>query len=585
LLLNSDSHVLVSLLLIGAATLASVFVGESPWAYLASALLLGISWALSPRLLSTLDSTRSAFLDELRGRLSLSARVLPNSGPGHSREIEAASLRAGQEVEVGAGEFVAADGSVSSGSAKVRLWPGADFELVVQPGSRVVAGAEVVSGTVRIVCTKTGDERAFGDLALNPRGSVAEQVFGSHAAALFSTRVAPATAVLCGAMAYLQGGSYPLVLGLMGSVWGALASPFSRKLQYVLAQSWLVKAAKRGVVFSGPRLVDQAGQVTAAVFCSRGTVLNGQPEIAEVHGFRGVDKAKILALAAGSESVVHHPIAAAVARAARARQIAPDVCRGHHNVPGQGITCVSSAGDRLVVGSREFLLEQRISIALSEETLRSLETRGLSALLVAQNDHLIGVLALQDSLRAGARATIQLLIDEGIEPILISSESRATTEAVGHALSCEHVRPEIPGRLRAQEVTSLRESGATVAVIGTVPRDETALGAASVPIILFGASLVRKNSPHPHERAIGLATSQILTAAVALLVARRMRHYGVLCLVSFYLPVALGVLATVSQLAPLYLAPMIGAVIALILTVMAQRWTAKSIFPTAADAT
>jgi cation transport ATPase len=222
----------------------------------------------------------------------------------------------------------------------------------------------------------------------------------------------------------------------------------------------------------------------------------------------------------------------------------------------------------LVLGSRELLLRDRISIAMAEETLRTLESRGLTALMLTKNEHLIGVLALQDSLRAGAKAAIQVLLDEGIEPVLISGDSRATTEAVAHALAVEHVRPEIAASGRAREVKSLMEAGANLAVIGTSPRDEAALGAAPVPIVLHGASLNFRDQSQGRERAIGLASRQVIAAPLALLTCRRIRTLGIRALLLSFLPAAAASAGSASLLIPLYAAPLLAT--------LGAVWAARS---------
>jgi cation transport ATPase len=225
-----------------------------------------------------------------------------------------------------------------------------------------------------------------------------------------------------------------------------------------------------------------------------------------------------------------------------------------------GVRCVSSKGDQLILGSRELLLREKVAIAMAEDTLRALESRGLTALMLAQNSHLIGVIALQDSLRAGAKAAVQILLDERIEPVLMSGDSRTTTEAVAHALAVEHVRPEIPASGRAQEIISLIEGGATVAVIGTSPRDDAALGAAPVPIVLDGAAVSWRDAKHGKERAIGLGGRHVLAAPLVLVTARRIRTLGIRALLLTLLPTGVAVATAVAFLAPLFVPPLVAAV-------------------------
>jgi len=486
---------------------------------------------------------------------------------------EVAQLRAGEEVLVLAGEWVCVDGVVSSGTATVTPWHGAKHQVSLGPGARVVAGARVLSGELGIVATKTGVRRAF---------HCPEAFLADHSQLVLAKWVCLAASPLLGAITCLllrlQLHPWLLSVAAGAAVAGAVALPGSLRLCTSLVTRALREAAQRGIAYCNAALFERAGHVTSVVYCARGSVLHGEPDVAEVHVFRGVAEEQVLAYAAGAESAVHHPIASSVLRAAHHRGISVDGCRGHHVAPGLGVICSSSDGRGLVVGSRELLLREKVSAAIAEETLRILEARGLSTLLVALEGRLIGVLGLQDSLRAGARASFQLLLDSKMEPILLSGDARATMEAVGRALGCEHVRPEVPALGRAQEVRSLIDSGLVVAAVGNSPRDDVALSAAHVPIILEGAALIRADSPHGHERGIGLSSDRVIDSALALLIARANRLALQYVLVSWLLAASVGSLLVMSQLVPLFVAPL-ASLVGLFAAELRARRSAQAIYP------
>jgi P-type E1-E2 ATPase len=183
-----------------------------------------------------------------------------------------------------------------------------------------------------------------------------------------------------------------------------------------------------------------------------------------------------------------------------------------------GVTAVAANGNPLVVGSRALLLRERVSIARAEARITELEAMGRSIVLVAVGGHLVGILALQDGLRGGARAAVQHLLDAGIEPVLLSGDARKSCEALGRTIDIEHVRPEVLPSERGREVERLRSGGAQVAVIGRSPADEVALAAASVSIAL--PSVGTPNMDYDVE----LATNEVQKAALALRLARELRN-------------------------------------------------------------
>ncbi len=518
----------ILLCLTGAALLGAT--GGDPWPAASAATVLAATAYFSLRAVSSwLTQTQADSAAYLPG-LSESARRITDGEPYLLGSNE---LRPGEEIVVLAGEHVPSDGTVAEGRAEVTPWLNAQRRITLKAGARVCAGARLNEGALTIICTKTGAERAYASLLPDALTQTASQVFPSRWARLASDSLGPGLGLLCGALSLLLYDSLPQALVVAGVAWGTISSPLSRRLPEFIYKTWLLKLGAHGVTFSHHRLVDDASSVTTAVFCARGTLLHGEPEVSEIHPLRGTTEDEVLALCAGAESVIHHPVAAAVLRAAETRKIPSDTCRSHHSAPGMGVLCTSQAGDQIVLGSRELLLKERISIAMAEETLRQLESRGLTAIMLAKNDHLIGVLALLDSLRPGAKASIQLLVDEGIEPIVLSGDSRKTTEAVARALSMEHVRPEVSTSERAKEIENLSEAGSVLAVIGTTPRDDPALGAAPVPLVLDGASVSWKEPGSSYERGCSLATS--------------------------FLPGLVGALAMAFDLAPLFLPPLVSA--------------------------
>lgn len=544
----------VSITLVGALFAAAT--GETFYETLAAGLILGFSTLWGRRQVLLWESRAEKIREVYRTRLETHGKRMTSTGPIW---VPASSLRPGEEVLVEPGDFSPADGTIVQGAAVVQPWEGASSHLHLTEGDRIVAGAEIISGELRVVCTKTGDERAFSPFIERGPRPLPTRLQAARLSHHLSREGALGVASLGATLYFLQGASIPTTLAAFGMIWGALSHPIAKALPAVLSERILTRAAREGICFSHEHLLDRAGSVTVAAFCARGTVLHGEPEVAEVHPLRDKEETELLSLAAGAESVVHHPVAAAIVRAARSRAIDVDNCRGHNALRGMGVRCVSSKGDQLILGSRELLLREKIAIAMAEDTLRALESRGLTALMLAQNGHLIGVIALQDSLRAGAKAAIQVLLDERIEPVLISGDSRATTEAVAHALAVEHVRPEIPASGRAQEVINLIEGGATVAVIGTSPRDDAALGAAPVPIVLEGAAVSWRDAKHGKERAIGLSGKHVLSAPLALIAARRIRTLGVRAVLISSLPPVVAVATSVAFLAPPFVPPLLAA--------------------------
>jgi P-type E1-E2 ATPase len=463
-------------------------------------------------------------------------------------------------VIVEVGEVVPVDLTVVGQEVEVYPWLGATTRARRRRGDAVVAGARVVKGRLRGVCTWAGNDRAFARLLLDPRRR-ADALAPIAQASRQLVEYWAAMAAVIGAISALVAGRSPVEIAMTGvAVHAALSSSVIATVASVHVARGVLMGLRRGIAYKSSDALDRAGRVAMAIFCARGTLLLGEPELTEIESPGGkLEVAEILALAAGAERAEGHPIATAIVRAARARTIRPDGVRNPNQHAGLGVTAVTSAGEELCVGNRALMLEQRISIAVAEHRLSELEAHGRSVVLVAVSARLVGILALQDGLRPGARAAVQHLLDAQIEPVLMSGDARETCEAIGRSLDIEHIRPEVLPADRSAEVRRVIDAGMTVAVLGHAGVDDPALGAADVAVALGAAGSA------PGDVAIALASDDIRDAALALALARRTRLEARAGLALAVVPALIGSMAIAFGLLPPAYAPiagLLGAVVA-----------------------
>ncbi|MCL2777187.1 MAG: HAD family hydrolase [Polyangiaceae bacterium] len=319
-----------------------------------------------------------------------------------------------------------------------------------------------------------------------------------------------------------------------------------------------LSALRRGIVYKDAQAFDVAARADVAVICSRGTVLLGEPEIVTVEAIGDIATDRVLSLAAGTEMASNPAASTAILGEARAREVRPEHVRSAIVYEGLGVTALAPDGDKVIVGSRGLLLQEKVSVAIFDARVTELEAEGRSVLLVALGDRSIGLLALQDGLRRGARAAIQRLHDAGIEPVLLSGEARETCETIARALDIEHVRPEILPADRGAEVRALADGGHVVAAIGHASSDGGALGSADVPVAMGQAG------PVPGEWSVALASDDVRDAALALTVPRACRERArVIALVGAGAQ-ALSLFGIVFGIAPPVVAPVVSVIAAVI---------------------
>lgn len=529
----------------------------------AGAVFVGLA-AAAAMLVEVLVSRARRDVLEARRRTAaaLAVRVRRLHGDVPS-EVGADEVKPGEQIVVDAGEVIGVDGVIAAGAGDIVPWVDSPAVLSRREGDPVVAGAVVLSGSLRVTATFTGGDRAWLRLAQQTAARIEVAAPLVAFARRSVERGAPVAAAVLAAAAYANNGSWfdvALAACAGGFALAAAAAVGAAALAHARGH---VAALRRGVVFKDARAFDVAARADVAVLCSRGTILLGEPEIVAVEAAsaRGTssapaDVARVLGIAAGAEMSSSHPFAAAILRAARAKGIRPEPVRSAIGHSGLGVTALSASGEKVIVGSRAFLLQEKVSVAIADARVSQLEAEGRSVLLVAVAGKLVGLLALQDGLRQGARAAVRRMHDARIEPVLLSGEARDTVESIARSLDIEHVRPEILPADRGGEVRALAEGGHVVAALGHAATDDGALGAADVAVAMGAAGAA------PGEWGVALASDDVRDAALALTVPRACRERAKLAAVVGAAAQAVVLLAVAFGIAPAAAAPVVGVLAA-----------------------
>jgi Cu+-exporting ATPase len=496
-------------------------------------------------------------------RLDVPARRVVGEPTQLSQKEVAYDLQPGEHVLVESGEAVPVDLVIVEGEVEVVPPVGSVTRLRRKPGDTVVAGSRVTQGQLRGEATHTGDDRSIARPVLaGPRRSDVHSELPRLSRSI-AERWAPVAAVFAGAVFALFGWSAIETGMVVVSVYAAFGNVAVGSLSALSIARGVRHALGRGVIYNDAAAWDGCARVTAAVFCARGTLLRGEPELVEIEGFergaRSISADAVLSIAAGALSSEANPVAIAVRRAARARKLAASPVRNARSIEGRGVTAVAATGESLVVGGRTLLLEKSVSVAAAESRIYELEAAGRTMVLVARAGRLIGLLALQDGLRSGARAAVQHVLDAKMEPILMSSDTRETCEALGRALDIDHLRPEVLADERGAAVQRIKDTGATVAVLGHAPFDDDALRQADTAVALAAAGSDRD------DLSVVLVSDDVRDAALALSIAHRTRLHASTALVLVVGPAAFGAVAvTMGMLPPEYapLAQLLGAIAA-----------------------
>jgi len=539
-----------------------------------------------------IDSARRGVVGErawLEMHLAVPGRRAPHGDRGAEKSKDKVfDIKPGEHVIVEPGEVVPVDLTIVDGEVELLPWTFATTPVWRKVGDPIVAGATIVSGRMRGVCTWAGSDRAFARVVLDPRRRADAFAPVAKASRALVERWSFVAAFVAGLSAVVAGRLPVEIAMAVIAVHAALSTPIAAAIAAVHVARGVLLGLRRGIVYKSSDGWELAGRVQTAVFCARGTLLKGEPELSEVIATTSkLDETEVLALAAGAERMAEDPVAHAIVRAARARQIRPDGVRNPQQYPGLGVTAMSSSGEELIVGMRALLLEERVSVAAVERTMTDLEAEGRTIVLVAVAGRLVGLIALIDGLRPGARAAVQHLLDAEIEPIIMSGDSRETCEAIARSLDIEHVRPEVLPSARAAEVRRVMDAGLKVAVLGHGGVDDDALATADVAVALGAAGTASSGGTSaalqggglktaaPGDFAVTLASDDVRDAALALALARRVRTEARVGVAIAAVPALVGAVAVAFGLLPPAYAPIASLLGSVMATVHARALEGK----------
>ncbi|WP_436346441.1 heavy metal translocating P-type ATPase [Natronorubrum sp. FCH18a] len=278
-------------------------------------------------------------------------------------------------------------------------------------------------------------------------------------------------------------------------------------------------SATNGVLFKGGDVLEQVRGIDTIVFDKTGTLTHGEMVLTDVElvGERaaadgGTDTAPdggerssseprsdgglltereedleslVLGAAATAESGSEHPIARAIVEGAEERGIEVGEVSEFENVPGHGIRAETDRGS-VLIGRRKLLEEAGIDTEPAEETLTRLEREGKTAMPVAVDGELLGVLAVADEVRQSAKETVAALRDRGIEVVMLTGDNERTARAVAEQVGIDpdNVRAAVLPEDKADHIEALQEDGSRVMMVGDGVNDAPALTTAHVGVAI-----------------------------------------------------------------------------------------------------
>jgi Cu+-exporting ATPase len=241
--------------------------------------------------------------------------------------------------------------------------------------------------------------------------------------------------------------------------------------------------AEHGILIRSGEAIQTLKDVRVIVLDKTGTLTKGRPEVTDVVPADSVAAEDLLRSAASAERGSEHPLGKAVVARAEADGLPLWEPQDFQALRGMGVVATVN-GTRVLVGSRRLMDEHGVDPAPLEGTLRRLEDEAKTAMLVAADGRLLGVLAVADTLKDDAVLAVQELHRMGLRTVMLTGDNRRTAEAVARRLGIDEVRAEVLPDGKVAEVRRLQEQFGWVAFVGDGINDAPALKQANVGIAI-----------------------------------------------------------------------------------------------------
>ena len=255
------------------------------------------------------------------------------------------------------------------------------------------------------------------------------------------------------------------------------------------------KAAEHGILFKGGEYLEIASKVKTIVFDKTGTLTEGKPSVTDIHTIpeSRVDARELLRLSAVAEAGSEHPLGQAIVRKGKEENVIPNPDTSEA-ISGQGLRATYQ-GHVVLVGTRKLITENGMSIPDKVESkMLELENLGKTAVLVAIDSKLSGILALADTVKESAKKAIENLKSKGKEVIMLTGDNERTAKSIASQLGIDRVIAQVLPQEKEQVISGLKSEGKTVAMVGDGINDAPALARADLGIAIGSGTDVAKET-------------------------------------------------------------------------------------------
>lgn len=434
---------------------------------------------------------RERTLGAIRALFDLAPKMARRIGDdGNEQEVPIELIAVEDRLRVRPGEKVPVDGIVEEGGSAVdeSLVTGESMPIAKSAGDTVIGGTLNRSGALVMRANRIGRDtmlaRIVEMVAAAQRSRAPIQRLVDQIAGWFVPAVL-LFALLAFAAWAMFGPEPRFANGLIAAV-AVLIIACPCALGLATPMSIMVgvgRGAGLGVLIKNAEALERLEKVDTLVVDKTGTLTEGRPSIVRIVPAAGFDETGILRLAAAVERASEHPLALAVMAAADGRGMTIPAVSDFDAPAGKG-AIGTVHGKQIVLGNAPIMAETGIDIGPVGTQADLLRAEGATAIFVAVDRRIAGVLAIADPVKTGAAAALAALRADGIRVVMLTGDNRTTAQAVAHKLGIDEIEAEVLPDRKSAVIERLKREARVVAMAGDGVNDAPALDAADVGIAM-----------------------------------------------------------------------------------------------------
>jgi Cu+-exporting ATPase len=427
----------------------------------------------------------------IRALLDLAPKTARRIGAdGSETDVPLDEVKSGDSLRVRPGDSVPVDGIVLEGRTSIdeSMITGEPLPVEKTEGDSVTGGTLNRNGTLVIRAEKVGAEtmlsRIVEMVAKAQRSRAPIQGLADRVSFYFVPTVV-LVAILAFVVWAVFGPEPSMIFAIVSAVSVLIiACPCALGLATPMSiMTATGRGAQAGVLIKDAEALELFAKVDTLIVDKTGTLTEGRPKLTDVVAAEGFDETELLSLAASLERGSEHPLAEAIVEGAEARGATISAASDFEAVTGKGVSG-SVNGRKIALGNAAMMTDLKADAANLKDRADALRSDGKTAMFVAVDGRLAGIVAVADPVKATTAEAIRALHQTGLRIIMATGDNERTARAVAAKLGIDEVRADMLPESKQKLIEELRANGAKVAMAGDGVNDAPALAAADVGIAM-----------------------------------------------------------------------------------------------------